>query len=188
MSKNKSIPKALDLFQAYQEGKMPEHGGYIVSSFFNDTSTYSIYEVIAYDNVKAIYAGETSLTFQADGHKIFVLVEPMNYSHKYQEPFTRAKGESIPQRFNELEIVVAKNQTKVMVSKNPVISYSSFTVLKPSGVNFALIFYHQDDVLKSLEYFFTQTLNKEAGIPTSDTKKSARTVIDGLKRFKLWQD
>ena len=183
-----TMPKALDLFQAYQESKMPDGGGYIVSSFFSEKSTYSIYEVIAYDNVKAIFAGETSLTFQADGHKILVLVEPPNYAHKYQEPFTRAKGESIPQRFNDLDIVVAKNQTKVMVSKNPVISYSSFTVLRPTGVNFALIFYHQDDVLKSLEFFFTQTLNKEAGVPSSDTKKSARAVIEGLKKFKLWQD
>ena len=182
-----NLPKAMDLFQAYQEGKMPDDGGYIVTSYFNENSTYSIYEVIAYDNVKSIHSGETSLTFQADGHKIYVLVEPMNYAHKYLEPFTRSKEESIPQRFNELDIVVAKNQTKVMVSKNPVISYSSFTVLKPTGVNFAIIFYHLDDVLKSLEFFFTQTLNKEAGVPQSDTKKSARTVIEGLKRFKLWQ-
>ncbi len=182
-----STPKALDLFQAYNEGKMPEEGGYIVSSFFNANSTYAIYEVIAYDNVKAIFSGDNGLTFQADGHKILVLVEPANYPHKYQEPFTRAKGESIPQRFNELEIVTAKNQTKVMVSKNPVVSYSSFTVLKPTGVNFALLFYHNKDVLKSLEFFFTQTLNKEAGVPSTDTKKSARTVIEGLKKFKLWQ-
>ncbi|MCL2793068.1 MAG: hypothetical protein FWD87_08240 [Spirochaetaceae bacterium] len=185
---SKQMPKAMDLFQAYKEGKMPESGGYIVSSFFSENSTYSIYEVIAYDNVKAIFAGETSLTFQADGHKIFVLVEPSNYPHKYQEPFTRSRDETIPQRFTELDIVIAKNQTKVMVSKNPVISYSSFTILKPTGVNFALIFYHQEDVLKSLEFFFTQTLNKEAGVPQSDTKKSARAVIEGLKKFKLWQD
>ena len=184
MSTNK--PKAMDLFQAYQESKMPDKGGYIVSSFFNENSTYSIYEVIAYDNVKSIFTGDASLTFQADGHKLFVLVEPANYPHKYQEPFTRAKEESIPHRFAELDIVTAKNQTKIMVSKNPVISYSSFTILKPSGVNFALIFYHQEDVLKSLEFFFTQTLNKEAGVPSSDTKKSARIVISGLKKFKLW--
>ena len=182
------MPKALDLFQAYHESKMPDKGGYIVSSFFNANSAYSIYEVIAYDNVKAIFSGETALTFQADGHKIFVLVEPANYPHKYQEPFTRSTDESIPQRFSELDIVTAKNQTKVMVSKNPVISYSSFTILKPTGVNFALIFYYQPDVLKSLEFFFTQTLNKEAGVPISDTKKSARAVIEGLKKFKLWQD
>ncbi len=180
-------PKALDLFQAYNEGKMPEEGGYIVSSFFSPNSTYSIYEVVAYDNVKSIYSAETGLTFQTDGHKMFVLVEPAGYPHKYQEPFTRGKNETIPHRFSELDIVVAKNQTKVMISKEPIVSYSSFTVLRPSGVNFALIFYYQEDVLKSLEFFFTQTLNKEAGVPSADTKKSARAIIEGVKKFKLWK-
>ncbi len=179
-------PKALDLFQAYNESKMPDEGGYIVSSFFSQNSTYSIYEVVAYDNVKSIYASENGLTFQADGHKVFVLVEPANYPHKYQEPFTRGKNESIPLRFSELDIITARNQTKVMINKVPVISYSSFTVLKPTGVNFSLLFYHNDDVLKSLDYFFIQTLNKEAGVPSTDTKKCARAVIEGVKKFKLW--
>ena len=61
--------KALDLFQAYNEGKLPKEGGYIVSSFFNNTSTYSIYEVVAYNGVKSIYASEEGLTFQTDGNK-----------------------------------------------------------------------------------------------------------------------
>ncbi len=179
-------PKALDLFQAYHEGKLPQDGGYIVSSFFNVNSTYSIYEIVAYDNVKSIYAGENGLTFQTDGHKLYVLVEPTNYAHKYQEPFTRGKKEQIPHRFSELDIITAKNQTKVMISKKPVVSYSSFTILKPTGINFSLVFYNREDVLETLEFFFTQTLKKEAGVPTIDTKKCARSVIAGIKKFKIW--
>ena len=179
-------PKALDLFQAYNEGKMPDSGGYIVSSFFNQNSSYSIYEVVAYDNVKTIYSNDSGLTFQTDGHKHIVLVEPTMYPHKYQEPFTRGKDESIPHRFSELDIVTAKNQTKVMVSKQPIITYSSFTIFKPAGINFSLLFYHNDEVLKTLEFFFTQTLNKEAGVPSINTKKCARAVIEGLKKFTLW--
>jgi hypothetical protein len=179
-------PKALDLFQAYEQGKLPQNGGYIVSSFFDANSTYSIYEIVAYDNLKSIFAGENGLTFQTDGHKLFVLVEPINYPHKYQEPFTREKKEQIPQRFSELEIVTAKDQTKVMVSKKPIVSYSSFTILKPTGINFSLFFFNREDVLESIEFFFTQTLNKEAGVPKMDTKKSARTVIEGIKKFKTW--
>ena len=98
-----SQPKALDLFQAYNEGKMPENGGYIVSSFFSENSSYSIYEVVAYDTVKTIYPNESGLTFQTDGHKMFVLVEPASYPHKYQEPFTRGKNESIMDRDRSVE-------------------------------------------------------------------------------------
>ena len=179
-------PKALDLFQAYGQGKLPHNGGYIVSSFFDANSTYSIYEIVAYDNLKSIYASETGLTFQTDGHKLFVLVEPINYPHKYLEPFTRGQKEQIPHRFSELDIITAKNQTKVMVSKHPVVSYSSFTILKPSGINFSLFFFNREDVLESIEFFFSQTLNKEAGVPKSDTKKSAKSIIEGIKKFKIW--
>ncbi len=180
-------PKALDLFQAYNEGKLPQDGGYIVSSFFDANSTYSIYEIVAYDNLKSIYETENGLTFQTDGHKLFILVEPTNYPHKYQEPFTRGKNEQIPHRFSELDIVTSRNQTKVMVSKKPMVSYSSFTVLKPTGINFSLIFYNNPEVLKTLEFFFTQTLNKEAGVPSADTKKCAKSVIEGVMKFKLWE-
>lgn len=180
-------PKALDLFQAYKEGKLPQDGGYIVSSFFDANSAYSIYEIVAYDNVKSIYADENGLTFQADGHKLFVLVEPTNYPHKYQEPFTRGKKEQIPHRFSELDILTAKNQTKVMISKKPMVSYSSFTILKPTGINFSLMFYNREDKFETLEFFFKQTLKKEAGVPTIDTKKCAKSIIEGVKKFQVWE-
>ncbi|MEW5817949.1 MAG: hypothetical protein AB1798_21470, partial [Spirochaetota bacterium] len=96
--------KALDLFQAYAQNKLPREGGYIVSSFFSSTSSYSIYEVVAYNGVKSIYLTEDGLTFQTDGNKLFILVEPPTYPKKFVEPVSRAKEEQIPHRFNELEI------------------------------------------------------------------------------------
>lgn len=180
-------PKALDLFQAYAESKLPvDGGGYIVSSFFSNNTSYSIYEVIAYDSVKSIHPTSDSLTFQSDGYKIYVLVEPANYPHKHQEPFTRVNNETIPHRFSELDIVIAKNQTKLMISKEPVISYSSFTILKPTGIDFAFFFFNNKDVLKTIEFFFTQTLNQEACVPSFDTKKCAKSIVVGLGKFKIW--
>ena len=81
--------KALDLFQAYAEDKLPRDGGYIVSSFFDQNSAYSKYEVVAYNGVKNIYLSEEGLTFQTDGNKLFVLVEPTNYPEKHVEPYVR---------------------------------------------------------------------------------------------------
>jgi hypothetical protein len=178
--------KALDLFQAYSQEKLPRDGGYIVSSFFDVNSTYSRYEVVGYNGVKSILSNEDGLLFQSDGAKLFVLVEPPSYPRKFEEPVSRNTAERIPLRFSELEIYTAKNQTKVMVSKLPVMAYSSFTVLRPTGVNFALVFYNLSDVLKSLGAFFAQTLNKEAGIPQIDAKKAAENVIMGLKKFEIW--
>ena len=51
---------------------------------------------------------------------------------------------------------------------------------------FVIEFFNREDVLESIEFFFSQTLNKEAGVPKSDTKKSAKSIIEGIKKFKIW--
>src|SRR6056297_1118276 len=118
-------PKALDLFQAYSQDKLPKDGGYIVSSFFQETSSYAKYEVVSYNNVKTIYMTEDGLTFETDGSKLHVLVEPGSFPQKFEEPFRRDTRLQIPHRFSELDIFTAKNQTRVMVSKEPTMSYGS---------------------------------------------------------------
>jgi hypothetical protein len=179
-------PKALDLFQAYSQGRLPKDGGYIVSSFFQETSSYAKYEVVSYNNVKTIYLIEDGLTFETDGSKLYVLVEPGTYPQKFVEPFRRDSKMQIPHRFSELDIYTAKNQTRVMVSKDPTVSYGAFTILKPTGVNFSLIFYHNDEVLDTINLFFQETLNKETQIPRSDARKAAEIIINNIKKFGVW--
>ena len=92
--------KALDLFQAYTQNKLPRKGGYIVSSFLQPNSSYSRYEVIAYSGVKSLYLSEDGLTFQTDGNKLFILSEPPSYAEKHLEPFRRTSRYQIPHRFS----------------------------------------------------------------------------------------
>ena len=180
--------KALDLFQAYTTDKLPKEGGYIISSFLGDGSAYSKYEVVAYANVKNLYVTQDGLTFQTDGNKLFVLVEPASYHRKHVEPFRRDSHEQIPHRFSELTILTAKNQTKVMVSTEPVMAYSAFTVLRPSGINFSFVFYNLPDVFSTMETFFARTLNQESKVPQVDAKKAAAAVVAGLGRFTVWNE
>lgn len=179
--------KALDLFHAYSQDKLPRDGGYIVTSFFDATSSYSRYEVVAYTDVKGITPAEEGLQFLADGNKIFVLVEPSSYPRKCEEPISRPGTEMIPHRFSELETFTAANQTKLMISKEPIRTHAAFTILRPTGVDFALIFYNRDDVLASLKSFFTQTFNKEAGIPQPDAERGAHHLVHALQRLTLPQ-
>ncbi len=178
--------KALDLFQAYSQNKLPREGGYIISSFFSENSTYSKYEIVAYNGVKSLYLSEDGLTFQTDGNKLFVLVEPPNYPRKHIEPFRRDSREQIPHRFSELEILTAKNQTKIMISKDPIIAYSAFTIFKPKGIDFSFIFYNLPDVFETIKLFFSKTLNREAKVPQHDAEKAAVLIINGLKKFSIW--
>jgi hypothetical protein len=178
--------KAQELFKAYADSQLPSEGGYIVSSFLDENSSYARYEVVAYNGVKSIYVTEEGLTFQTDGNKLFVLSEPPSYAQKHEEPFRRTVRDQIPHRFSELVVLTTRNQTKVMVSKEPLMTYGSFTILKPSGINFSFIFYNLPDVFDSIATFFAATLNKEAGVPKTEAVKAGKLVVEGLKRFTIW--
>jgi hypothetical protein len=168
----------MDLFEAYVQNKLPKDEGYIISSFFSENTAYSRYEIVSYSGVKTIYLNDNGLTFQTNGNKLHVLVEPASYPNKAVEPYVRIEREQIPLRFSELEILTTKNQSKIMIAKQPMMSFSSFTILKPTGVNFALVFYRLPDLYDTLALFFEKTLNKEAGIPQTDAKKGSAKIAE----------
>jgi hypothetical protein len=180
--------KAIDLFKAYSEGKLPREGGFIVTSFFQENSAYAKYEIVAYNGVKSLFLTREGITFRADGNKLFVLAEPVNYDKKYVEPFTRDGQHQIPHRFSELEQLTAKNMTRIMISKQPVTAYSSFTICKPSTLNFSQLFYNLSDVLDSIGGYLSKTLSAEASVPSDDAAEAARHIVAGLKRFPIWRD
>jgi hypothetical protein len=74
-----------------------------------------------------------------------------------------------------------------MVSKTPMLTYGSFTILKPSGINFSFIFYNLPDVMETVAKFFAATLNKEAAVPKSEAEKASKLVVAGLGKFTIWQ-
>ncbi len=177
-----------ELFKAYYNGELPVEGGYILSSFFDPNSTYSKYEVTSYNNVKDIYPSDGNLTFQADGKKLFVLVEPANYPKKYTEPSLRDQFHSIPYRFNEVEHFTSKRQDRIMVGKKPVITYTSFTIIKSMGDNFSYIIHDTDDLLDVMEKIFSDTLWKDANVPKIDAEKTAgfiRSIFQYFIDFKI---
>lgn len=183
------MPIVKELFSAFSNGELPTDGGYILSSFFEDTSTYSRYEVISYNNVKDIYRNSAEdLTFMADGKKLFVLVEPANYPKKYTEPSMRDSAHSIPYRFSELKVITSKRQDRVMVGKKPVISYTSFTIVKSVGDNYSYIIHNTDDLYEVIESIFVKTLWRDANVPKIDAEKTAsyiKIVFDDFVQFRI---
>jgi len=174
--------KAMDLFEAYKKDALPKDQGYVVSSFINGNTGYSIYEVISYSGVKAIYPEGTGLTFQSSGKKMHLLIEPASYPKKPIEPYLREKDDQIPLRFSELNMQVAKNQSKIYMAKKPIESLSSFTVAKPTGLNICFVFYNQNDIYDTMGKFFEQTFNKDAALPQLDAKKTARDAIAVIEK------
>ena len=177
-----------ELFKAYYNSELPDDGGYIISSFFDANSTYSRYEVTAYNNVKDIYTSDEGLTFQADGKKLFILIEPANYPQKHTEPSSRDDAHRIPYRFKEVETVISKRRDRIMIGKKPIITYTSFTILKPEGHNFALIFFNTIDLMEVIERFFADTIWRDANVPKIDADKSARIIrgiFDEFVEYKI---
>jgi hypothetical protein len=178
--------KAVDLFEAYTQNKLPQSGGYIVSSHFDPHSAYTKYEIAAYRNTRAIFFSTEGLSFQADGNKLYILIEPPDYAHKEEEPFKRTKEKQIPHRFSEVTMIQTKDKMRVMVSKNPIMIYSSFMVLKPAHDDFAFIFFNQAEVLATIASFFEQTLTKESALSSEDAKKITDSILQTLKKFKVF--
>jgi hypothetical protein len=170
-----------ELFDTFNKGEFPMNGGYIVSAFFHEQSLYSKFEMISYSNVKDIYSSDEGITFQADGQKIFWLVEPSNYPSKATEPTYRNEEEKIPYRMNEVEIFTTKRQDRVLIGKKPVYSYTSFTVMNSRGQNYSYVFFMADDIIPTMQNYFTKSLYDQAAVPNSDAKKVAQYLIELFK-------
>ena len=70
-----------DLFSAYRDSELPMDGGYILSSFFDQNTSYTRYEVIAYNNVKDIYITDEGIVFNVNHTEIIhlrIVIPPFN--------------------------------------------------------------------------------------------------------------
>ncbi|MBN2625273.1 MAG: transposase [Spirochaetales bacterium] len=172
-----------DLFEAYSEGALPQEGGYIVSVFFDDNSNYTRFEAISYGNVKDIYQTEEGMTFQADGRKLYVLYEPVSFIHKGTDPCYRRDSFRIPYRFKELERYVTKRQDRIYIAKEPVETYTSFTVLNEMGDNESYVVYQSDDAGEMIGNFVYMTLWKNMRIAKGDAEK-AKEIL--MKVIPVW--
>ncbi|MDR0448001.1 MAG: hypothetical protein LBH07_04970 [Treponema sp.] len=174
-------PKVMNLFDAFISDKLPKDQGYIISSFINANTGYSVYEVISYSGVKAIYPEGDGLTFQSQGKKLHVLIEPASYNYKGTEPYLREKHDQIPLRFNEVEKYVTKNQSTIYWAKKPIESLSSFTVSRPTGFNVSFVFYNKSDLYTTLAKFFEQSFTNDAGLSMADSRKGAGEITVIIK-------
>lgn len=172
-----------DLFQAYMASELPTEGGLIITSFFDEETTYTKYEITSYNNVKDIYRNDEGIVFQADGYKQFVIVEPASYSRKHMEPAMRDRGHAIPYRFKEVDSLVTKRQDRIMMGKEPVVTYTSFTILQPVGENFAYVVFKESDILQTVEAFFAKSLWQDARVPKTDAEKAAKTIGQSLTKI-----
>lgn len=174
-----------DLFSAYKDSELPMDGGYIITSFFDQNTSYTRYEIIAYNNVKDIYPVDEGMVFKADGRKIYILVEPLSYIQKQMEPCYRDDAHKIPYRFKELDEFRTKRQDRVYVAKEPVETYTAFTILNETGLNHSYIVFPSEDASQLINKFFQKSLYQNSNVPRSDAKSISQTIEDLFKKLEI---
>lgn len=171
-----------NLFEAYSQNALPQNTGFIITHNVDDRSLYSKFEIISYGNVKDIYQSEDGITFQADGRKLYIMFEPVSFTGKQTEPCYRTDKYKIPYRFKELEIITSKRQDKIMIGKEPVESYTSFTILNPSSLNVSFIISGEDrhEIGKKILTAIHEMLWKSTKISQKDADEAIEVLAKVL--------
>jgi hypothetical protein len=180
------MAKATSLIKAYTTETIPSDGGFIITGIFEEGSAYAIYEITAYRNVKDIFRTTDGLIFKTDGNRTHILVEPASFSQKHTEPVNREAGRSIPYRFNEMQIITSKNHERVMIPKEPVFLYSSFTILEKKSDYFAFIFHPTQDVYIAMKKFIADSLFNDCNISKHDSVNISTEVMNTVKKFSIF--
>ncbi|MCG8452164.1 MAG: transposase [Spirochaetales bacterium] len=179
------MARIIDLFEAYTNNELPRDGGYIITERLDDNSRYARYEVISYGNVKDIYRVDEGILFQADGRKVYVLFEPLNYSAKHVEPAYRDDAHRVPYRFKEMDVFATKRQEKVMVGQNPVETYTAFTIANETGLNCSYVVYKDESTIRTLLGFFEQSLWKTLNNSRMDARKACEIIQGPLNEIMI---
>lgn len=180
------MAKATNLVKAYMSNAIPPEGGFIVSAFFLKGTTYGIYEVTAYRNVKDIFRSTDGINFKTDGNRAHTLVEPPIYPKKHIEPVNRENDRSIPYRFNELNIITGKKGEKIMISREPQLIHSAFTILEHEGDSFSFLFYPTEDVYVAIRKFLADSFYNDCNLTKPNAMDAAKAMLETIKKFTIW--
>ncbi len=175
----------LETFKAYQEHRLPDQYGYILSVFYHNHSTYTRYELISFGNVKDIYTSDEGLVFSAEGRKLYLLVQPAGYPTSHIEPAYRPDAERIPYRFKELIDYTTNRQDHVFIGAEPIVTYTNFTVLKPIGQDVSYVFFPTETVKEDILEFFRISIWKQARVPQSDARKLLDPIGKVFDKLRL---
>ncbi len=179
------MAKATTLLKAYMSETIPSDGGFIITGHFLPGG-YTIYEATAYRNVKDIFRTSNELTFKTDGNRTHLLIEPAIYNQKHIEPVNREDDKSIPYRFNEVEIIQGSNNEKIMIPSEPIMLYSSFTVLGDKADSIAYIFHPTRDVYVAIKKFIADSLYNDCNISSRQAKEISVKLLETIKKFTIF--
>jgi hypothetical protein len=176
--------KWIELFEGLSQERIPFDGtGFVLNAQFGRDSNYTRLEIIGFKNIKNFIMSDTSVTFQSDGYKVFVVFEPVTYQKRFMEPFLRDGVEHIPLRWNELNMIELPRHDRLYVSKTPFLSFGSFTIERPEEGNFVFYFFENEEVQANINHFIGQVLKEDLKVPGTSVREIQGFVAENLKKF-----
>jgi hypothetical protein len=152
--------------------------------------------MISYSGVKQIIALEGGVKFQAQGRKMFCMLEPATYAEKHIEPTYRSNNTTgfMPFRFKECITFMTKDSKyKVLIPNIVHECYDSFTVNFPAKGDLCVMYFIFDKningvVLPYIEENLMTIIRKSLEFRDVDCKHIAKQFIETVKKYDIFPD
>ena len=195
------MQKAMFFEEAFKSGVLGKlESGYILSlsspnmDDIEHTNDPFLAEMISYSGVKAVIPVEGGVKFQAQGRKMFCMMEPATYTEKHVEPTYRSNNTTgfMPFRFKDCEQFLTKdNKYNILIPNVAHDCYDSFTVSFPAKGDLCIIYFIFDKdiegkVLPFIKENFENIIKKSFSFRSPDAAHIAKKFIEVVNKFDVW--
>jgi hypothetical protein len=197
------MQKAMFFEEAYNKGLLAElTAGYILtlnSPNMDDIDKQNdpfLIEMISYSGVKQIIPLDGGVKFQAQGRKMFCMIESSLYTEKHIEPTYRSNNTTgyMPFRFKDcINFKTKDNKHNILIPNIVHECYDSFTVNFPSKGDVCILYFIFDKdlngvVLPYIEENFLTIIKKYLQLRDIDSKKIAKEFVDVVRKIDIFPD
>jgi hypothetical protein len=152
--------------------------------------------MISYGGVKQIIPMDGGVKFQAQGRKMFCMIESAQYSDKHIEPTYRSTNSTgyMPFRFKDCITFMTKDSKHNIMIPNMIHEcYDSFTVNFPAKGDLCVLYFIFDKdinkvVLPFIEENFETIIKKYLQLRETDSKRIAKDFVDVVRKFDIFPD
>jgi hypothetical protein len=197
------MQKAMFFEEAYQKGILAKvTAGYILSVISPDMDDIDkqndpfLIEMISYSGVKAVTPIGNGVKFQAQGKKMFCMMEPASYSEKHIEPTYRSTNSTghMPFRMKDIDHFLTKDSKfNILIPTIAHDCYDSFTVSFPSKGDICIIYFIFDKdingvVLPFIEENFNTIIKKTLRFRDVDANTIAKKFIEVVRKNDIFPE
>ncbi len=196
------MQKAIFFEEALKQGMLATvEAGYILSLMCPDVNDVSRkldpfkMEMISYSGLKAAQQLDDGVKFQAQGRKMFCMIEPVAYAMNHIEPTYRPNGTTgfMPFRFKDCESFLTKNNKyRILIPDVLFDCFDSFTVSLPRKGDVCVLYLIFDKnvdevILPFIQENIITILKSTLGLQEADCKRIGQKYVETIQKYDVWE-